>query len=273
MSRALILILPVLALLSCAALAAGDTSGTNATTARSKPRASEHSWGLQLTPAPDDLALAQISFPHVARPPSRRNLQAAVSGPFGDDYVALAAVAHSATPGVARALVLIVNRPSPLLDPFSVHLRLTAHGALGNSTTSVRENPFTSSSPASRPALCDLAHGQALGATQLSRLDSRGAPLSGFDAANAVAQAYDVVCSLPYASAFKAAVESSGGGSPSPEPTPQPEPPTPQPPLPGPPHCTPCDPRPGYACPLNASPNICVASMRRPTRSVNALAH
>ncbi|MGH2834230.1 MAG: hypothetical protein ACRDK2_15780 [Solirubrobacteraceae bacterium] len=248
-------------MLLCAAPAAEDTSGANAISAHSKLRLSGRSWRVHLTPAPDDLALAQISFPHASRRLSRRMLHAAVSGPFGDDYMALEAVAPSATPGMARALVLIVNRPSPLLDPVSVRLRLTALGALGEAMTSVLENPLARSSPASRPALCDLAHGHALSAAQLSTLGSRGTPLSGFDAANAVAQAYDDGCSLPYESAFKVAVQSSGGGG-SP-PAPEPQPPSPQPPPPGPPHCIPCDPQPGYACPLEASPSICVASVRR----------
>jgi hypothetical protein len=214
------------------------------------------------------LALAQISFPHSIRRLSGRTLHAAAGGPFGDDYMAVAVLASSATPGVARALVLVVNRPSPLLDPVSVHLRLTAQGTLGKAMTSVLENPFAPSSRSPRPALCDLAHGHALSAAQLSTLGSRGTPLSGFDAADAVAQAYDVACSLPYASAFEQAVQSGGSGSP-----PAPGPPSPQPPVPGPPHCIPCDPRPGYACPMNVSPNICVASAPRSTRSVSVMGH
>lgn len=266
-----ILILLVAALLTCAMLAAEGTSGTNASAAHSQRRPSERRWRVNLTAAPDDFTLAQISFPHASPRLSERTLRVRVSGPFGDDYMALATVAPSATQDVVRALVLIVDRPSPLLDPVYVHLRLTARAALGKAMTSVVENPFERSSSSRRPALCDLAHGHALSATQLSELGSRGTPLPGFDAAAGVAQAYDAACSLPYASPFKQAVQSSGSGGSTP--APGGEPPSPQPPAPGPPHCIPCDLRPGYACPLNVSPNICVASTTRSMRSVSAVAH
>jgi hypothetical protein len=260
-----------LAVLASTTLAAESVPGVGARVARRAPGSSERSWKVILTPAPEDLALAQISFRHARQRLSERSLRASVSGPFGDDYMVLVAVTPSATPGVARALVLLVNRPSPLLDPASVRVRLTAREALGEEITSKLANPLTRSGSALAPALCDLARGQALSGSQLRTLGSRGTPLTGFDAASAVAQAYDAVCSLPYASAFRQAVQASvSGGS---APAPQPEPPSPGPPVPGPPHCIPCDPRPGYACPLGVSPSICVASAGRPARLANAGAH
>ncbi|HLM84707.1 MAG TPA: hypothetical protein VK272_00810 [Solirubrobacteraceae bacterium] len=204
-----------------------------------------------LSPAPNDLALAQISFRDSGpQRLSARSLQVAVSGPFGDDYLAAAAAPRSSTPGVLRALVLLVNRPSPLLDPVSVRLRLTAQRSLGAPAVRTLVDPFARPSSGKPPALCDLrTHGHALSGSQLGLVYSRGTPLSGFDAASAVAQAYDAACGLPYASAFKQAVEqsSSGTGTPTP-PAPQPQPPAPEPPvgkLPG----EGCKPAPGYACP------------------------
>ena len=157
-----------------------------------------------------------------------------MSGPFGDDYLA-AAVPRLQTPGAPWALVLLVNRPSALLDPVSVHVRLTARRTLGTPVVWKLTDPLTHPDTGLTPALCNLAlHGGALGESDLRPLHSRGAALAGFDAASAVAQAYDVVCGLPYASSFEQAVRQSSG-------------------------CTPCDPPPGSACPLVAQPGICAA--------------
>lgn len=193
------------------------------------------SWRVTLAPAPDDLALAQVSFAHASGGArlSARSLRVAVTGPFGDDYMAMAASRVPAT-GVQRALVLLVNRPSPLLDPVSVHLTLSALWSLGEPVIRTLADAFARRS-AVRPELCDLPlHGLALGGSQLDALGSRGAPLAGFSAAGAVAQAYDVTCGLPYSSAFARAVE----------PSPAPAPPVGKVPGEG------CEPTPGRACPL-----------------------
>jgi len=201
-----------------------------------------------LSPAPDDLALAQVSFHRSGRgSPSAGSLHVAVSGPFGSDYLA-AAVPRFTTPGATRALVLVVNRPSALLDPASVRLRIESPRSLGMPTVRKLENPFAPADfgpLAPRPALCDLPlHGFALHGAELRALVSRGAALAGFAAASAVAEAYDVACRLPYAPSFAQAVEQASSGSPGP----QPVPPAPEPPvgkLPG----EGCKPAPGYACP------------------------
>jgi hypothetical protein len=202
----------------------------------SKPAASaasgENRWGLTLTPAPNDLALAEVSFHRAARGQavSVSSLQVSVSGPFGDDYLA-AAVPRIETDRVPRALVLLVNRPSALLDPVSVHVQLTARRALGAPLVRRLTDPFTRPAGGGTPALCDLAlHGSALSASELRPLHLRGQALAGFDAASAVAQAYDVVCGLPHASSFEQAVR-------------PPSPPVGK--LPG----EGCKPAPGYACP------------------------
>jgi hypothetical protein len=215
-------------------------------------------WRLTLSPAPDDLALAEIRFRGSGRERlTDRSLQVAVSGSFGADYLAVA-VPRFRTPGGSRALVLLVNRPSPLMDPVSIQLRLSAQRSLGAPATWRLTDPFATHRGATHRgaaafALCGLPlHGAALSALGLSALRSRGAPLSRYSPAGAIAQAYDVVCGLPYASSFKQAVEQLAS---APELPPAPEPPSPSPPAPSP---SPpvgkvpgegCEPRPGYACP------------------------
>jgi hypothetical protein len=222
----------------------------------SGPRAAHasatRSWITTLSPAPDDLALAQITFPAAARRRlSSQTLHVAVSGPFGDDYLAAGAVSPSFTPGLARVLVVLVNRPSPLDDPVHVRLRISAGRSLGAPAVRTLADPLARSASAPRPALCDLRlHGRALVGSQLRSLGSRGSALAGFDAAGAVAQAYDVACGLPFANAFEQAIAPSPGGesttptSPAPTPGPEPRPPVGR--LPG----EGCEPRVGYACPL-----------------------
>ncbi len=204
---------------------------------------------LTLSPAPGDLTLAEVSFNRSAKGQevSASSLRVAVSGPFGDDYLA-AATPRFATPAGPLALVLLVNRPSPLLDPVSVRLQLAVRGSLGEPVVHRLADPLTRPNAGRTPALCNLLlHGSALSASKLRLLRSRGAALAEFGAASAVAQAYDVVCGLPYASSFAQAV---AGSAPAP---------TPGSPAPEQPGCTPCDPPPGYACPLMARPSICVA--------------
>jgi hypothetical protein len=230
-----------LALLAGCAAGAGGAKTVSAGASRDPRQASTRTWTITLSPAPDDLALAQIAF-RGAAPAARvtsASLRIAVRGPFGDDYLASAAVR---LPGDRRALVLLVNRPSPLEDPVDVVLRVTALRALGTPVVSRLGNPFVRAASAPRPGLCDLPlHGVALSASQLSALRSRGAALAGFVGTSAVAQAYDAVCSLAFASSFEQAVTHSAAGSSPPVLSPAP----PVGKLPG----EGCVPSPGYACP------------------------
>ena len=126
-------------------------------------------WQLTLAPAPDDLALAQVSFAHAnGVGVSARSLRVAVTGPFGDDYM-VAGASHSST-GVRRALVLLVNRPSPLLDPSSVTLSLSALRALGEPAVRKLADAFAQKAAAPTPALCDLPlHGAPLSGSRAER--------------------------------------------------------------------------------------------------------
>jgi len=248
----LVTVCGLLALLAVAALGAQLVLSSGAAAG-----GATHTWPLTLAPVPDDLALAQVSFqPARQERLSARSLRVTVSGPFGDDYMVAGAV-RGASRGRLRALVLLVNRPSALLDPASVHLKLVARRSLGVATVRTLDNPLASSGSVSvsvtaKAALCELPlHGSALAADRLSVLDSRGATLPGFAAADALAQAYDLACGLPYASAFKLAIvrPSSPPQLPTPTtPAPTPTATSPQPPvgkLPG----EGCKPAPGYACP------------------------
>ncbi len=183
----------------------------------------------------------------------------AVSGPFGDDYLASAAPLRG-----ARALVLVVDRPSPLEDPAVVRLIARAQRALGAPRSTIVTNPFTHPRAASR-ALCEMPHaGASLSAAGLRPLGSRGTALSGFSATGAVAEAFDVACGLPYESAFKEVVTHSPA---------TPVAPPPLPPAPRPPGCTPCPPQPGIACPLALTPDICEARLATAARPYAADAH
>jgi hypothetical protein len=224
----------------CAAGATGAKTATVASSSAPRPAATR-TWTIALSPAPDDLALVQIVF-RGAAPGARvtsNSLRIAVPGPFGDDYLVSVA---ARLPGGPRALVLLVNRPSPLLDPADVVLRVTALRTLGAPVVSMLGNPFARAASAPRPSLCDLPlHGGALSASQLSLLRSRGWPLAAYAGASAVAQAYDAACSLPFASSFEQDVTHSASDSSPPAPTPTP----PVGKLPG----EGCVPKPGYACP------------------------
>lgn len=208
----------------------GDAAGSRATAAGQATRR----WQLTLAPAPDDLALAQVSFTrgNGARL-APQSLRVAVEGPFGDDY--MVAAASSLPAGAERAFVLLVNRPSALLDPVSVDLSLIARRSLGEPAVRTLADPFARTEASGKPALCELSlHGAPLRATELTVVGSRGAPLAGFSAASALAQAYDVACGLAYSSAFARAVA----------PQPSPAPPVGKVPGEG------CAPTPGRACPL-----------------------
>ncbi len=229
------------------ALASGQSAGSR--TARGREAgAATRTWRLSMSAAPGDLALAEISFADAGGTRLGRGaLQVGVSGAIGDDYLATA-VLHPATKRGPSALVLLVNRPSPLLDPAAVDLRISARRSLGAPTVRRLTDPFARPPGAPAPGLCDPHRHGALSASSLSVLTTRGPGLTGFAAANAVAQAYDATCGLPYASSFEQAVERSGApGSQAPQPA-EPVAPSPPPPvgkIPG----EGCRPAAGRACP------------------------
>jgi hypothetical protein len=225
-------------------LASGQSAGSETPRARDAA-AAMRTWQLSMSAVPADLALAEISFANADRTRlERRSLHVAVSGAFGDDYLA-SAVLHPATKRGPTALVLLVNRPSPLLDPAAVTLRISAQRSLGAPTVRRAANPFERPAGAPVPSLCDPQRHGALGASSLSVLGTRGTALTGFAAASSVAQAYNAVCALSSSSSFKQAVERSGAsGSPTPTPAePQPTPPLGKIPGEG------CHPAAGRACP------------------------
>jgi hypothetical protein len=235
-----------LVLVAVVAVAVALSTSAGAHADRAGAASTRRTWPVTLSAAPDDLALADVGFPRAAHGQriSGRSLQVAVGEPFGEDYLAAAALRLPAE-RVPRMLVLLVNRPSPLADPVFVHVRLLALGALGAVSALGLADPLTRPSGAREPALCDLPlHGSSLSASELLVLHTRGRELAGFDAAEAVAQAYDVTCGLAHASAFEQAVEQSGSSSTPPVPSPAP----PVGRLPG----EGCQPRPGYACPGTA---------------------
>jgi hypothetical protein len=236
-------IIGLLALVGVAALGAKLVRGSGELSTRAGTR----TWPVTLSPAPSDLALAQVSF-HGRVPTGAVHswLRVSVGGAFGGDYMA-ASVPRLVSERSARVLIVLVNRPTPLLDPVSVHLHVQARGSLGVPRIETLENVFSRSATASRPALCDLPlHGIALAAGKLSVVGTLGQAPTGFAGASTVAQAYDLACGLPHASTFEQAVRAPAEAQP-----PQPVPPAPEPPkppvgkLPG----EGCVPTPGYACP------------------------
>jgi hypothetical protein len=211
------------------------------------------SWPVGMSAAPDDLTLAEANFHEPTRGQriTGSSLQVSVRAPFGDDYLA-AAAPRLPTSGALRVFILLINRPSPLEDPASVSMRLTAPRALGAPLVLRSVDPLSRPAGARKPVLCDLSpHGSALSAPELLTLRSRGQALAGFSGASAVAQAYDLACGLPHSSSFAQAVEGQPASvSPTP-PESSPPAPSPTPPvgkLPG----EGCVPTPGYACPAAA---------------------
>jgi hypothetical protein len=233
-----------------AGLVAAIEASAGAAAKRSAAASIGRSWSVAMSAAANDLTLAEANFhqPKRGQRISGSSLQVRVGDPFGDDYLAAAAL-RLPTPGALRMLILLVNRPSPLEDPVSVSVRLTAPRALGAPLVLKSADPLSRAADARTPALCNLPlRGGVLGASEVRLLRSRGQALAGFDAASALAQAYGLVCGLPYASSFEQAL----GGSPV---SPSPAPPESTPPVPSP---TPpvgklpgegCVPTPGYACP------------------------
>jgi hypothetical protein len=241
------------------------------TVTRGRTVGKARTWRLRLAPAPDDLALAQIRFPHASRRAVDRDLlRIEMEAPFGSDYLAVAAPRVGVPAAGAQAFVLLVNRPSALEDPVSVRLLLRTPRRLGEHEVRRVENPFAGVPAPAPPDLCDLAtRGPALRAGELTPLRSAGPALDGFGTSAAVAQAYDVACGLPYVSAFKQVVTGASAQPQPAPPPPTPAPPQPQPPpqsTPEPPHCASCEPQPGYACPLRARASVCVAEERRLAR-------
>jgi hypothetical protein len=231
----------------CAALALDavllTATGADVGVSRGDIASVRQSWPLSISAAPGDLALTELSFPAArGQQISGRTLQVALAAPFGDDYLVAGAL-RLARAGIPRLLVLLVNRPSALLDPVSVHVRLAASSTLGTPLVRRLADPITRSA-AHSPVLCDLdLHGSALSASEVLPLHAQGQALAGFDAAAALAQAYDLGCALPYASSFVQAVEQAP--APSSPTAPAPSPPVGR--LPG----EGCAPTPGYACPAS----------------------
>jgi hypothetical protein len=235
--------------------------GSAASFASAKDTPPSRMVSVALSPAPNALAVAELDF---GRRPSlkldRATLRASVHGMFGDDYLALATPRHRPG-GHLLALVLLVNRPSPLADPVTVHLDVRASRALGQPLVAKLKRSLASATIVRQGSgavhACAIAHPGAASVegSALVALGSHGEALAGFNAAGAVAAGYDSLCGLPYPPGFKEDIEPSqsceGEGC-----TP------PQPVEPKPPGCTPCNPRPGFACPLAARPDICVGSRR-----------
>src|ERR1035441_9004483 len=205
----------LVALAACASLLLGaaSTSGARATTSSST--ANWRTLTLSVSPAPSDVALVEVGFRGTVgrQRISKADLTLAVGSPLGDDYLAVVGVG-SAPSRSPRALVLVVNRPSALLDPASVLVRLRSTRALGSAVARRLLDPFTRPRPGQTPALCSIPlHGaKGLPASMLVPVRSRGAALTGFSMASAVAQAYDVACGLPYQPAFAHAIGQAGAG-------------------------------------------------------------
>ena len=219
-----------------------------------------------LDPSPGDLELLEVEFPRQRRQSiSAASLGFSVRGPFGDDYLAVS-TQRRRPHGDLLALALVVNRPSALEDPASVRLVLRSSRVLGAPHALRLQNPFTSAaSPkvlgkVSADLPCQVPRaGASMQASDLRVVGpGRGVALTGFGASAAVADAFDALCGLAYPTAFKTAVHGQAPAGPEP---------TPVPPTPEPPRCPPCNPKPGFACPLETRPAICPAAApaaRRP---------
>lgn len=103
---------------------------------------------LSADPTPNDLELLEIGFPRTAvrRRLSQRDLVLLVTSSFGEDYLAMATVG-TAPSHAPRALVLVVNRPSALLDPVHVALRLYSSRVLGQPRVFTLTDPFGAPHP------------------------------------------------------------------------------------------------------------------------------
>jgi hypothetical protein len=213
-----------------------------------------------VSPAGGDFALTQLSFPRAhGRGLTPRSLRLQPRTWDADDAIAMATPAHPR--GRARvALLLIANRVTNLAEPLSVRLRALAAADLGPLRVRSLQNPIERRQPP--PAwLCGLAsHGRA---PRLRPLGAHGRPIPGLGAAGAVSQAFEIACGLPAGTQLKAAL-----APPVPVPAPKPSPPAPEHP-----ECAPCDPRPGFACPLAAKPAYCIARRERTAPATAGGAH
>ena len=131
---------------------------------------------LSMSAGPGDLALAEISF---AGAGARQRLDGArcrwrSAGPFGDDYLATA-VLRPATKRGPAALVLLVNRPSPLLDPATVALRISARALARRAHGAQARRPVRTAPRRARAGTLRSAPRAALSASSLSVL-GRAAP-------------------------------------------------------------------------------------------------
>jgi hypothetical protein len=269
------------------ALAAALTPAI-AASGKSDSAAHTRSWSVTLSPSPNDLALAELRIAARRRPLiAARNVLLAGQGHFNDDYIAVARL-RGASRGGRVLFVLAVDRSTVGTSPGTTQLTLQVPRTLGAAAVALLSDPFTSASGVSvsgaPAARCGLTRpGAALDARSLMAIDARGTPLPGFSTTEAVAAAYDAVCGLPYAASFKSAVDPAGSpctpGALCCPPTamcaPQPSPPpAPVPVEPVPPRCGPCEPRPGFACPLYPTPSICYApAAPRPAEAAGAGAH
>lgn len=219
----------------------------------SAPRHARH-WRVRVTPpAQFDLTEAQATF--TVGPRRHLRLSAAIAGPVGFDYVASAVLRHPSR-GTARVLVVVTNhraRGSLAPDVASVGLDLR----LSRPVPAPRLGELVDALSAPTPgpsALCDAQPEGALAPGELRVLASAGSPPAGYDAAQTVAQGFDVACGRPSDPAFRAAVDPAPSGGPGPPPYRCP------PPCGGPPRAQttayPCPEaaRPAYACPAPASP-------------------
>jgi hypothetical protein len=225
-----------------------------------------------LSPSPGDVSLLRVRFPHAGPGELLPGaLRVTVRGAFGEDYLALATPRRRRRGGL-EAYLLVANRPSALMDPATVHLRLSARGSLGAPLVSHLNDLLGHAHVQPPSGFCSLTPGgTALAAPSLRVLAARGATVRGFGAGAAVAVAYDAACGLPHSEAFKQALAgetASEGGCAT-----TPCEPAPAPPVPAPPHCAPCNPAPGYACPLSASTAVCVASRDETAPAAAPAAH
>ncbi len=229
-------------LAACAVLVVAIPGAGAQASVRAAGSSPQRTWQMTLSPAVGDIELAVIGFPHAARGArvQHGSFSVLAGAPFGDDYMVAGGV-RTADGKVPRALVLLINRPTALEDPSHVSVRASAAASLGKPAVLEALDPFTRR-PAKSAALCAVTAGsQDLPATELTALGTRGTALSGFSPGAALAEGYDAVCGLPYASAFKQDVApSSSGTSAGVAPLPEGNAPS----------CPPCEPVSTAACPL-----------------------
>ncbi|HUE25431.1 MAG TPA: hypothetical protein VMP89_01540 [Solirubrobacteraceae bacterium] len=249
------------------ALAVGARSGAPADAATGAVR----TVSVTVSPGGGDLSLIAIRFPQArGMVPGARTVRVRRE-PAGYEAVA---VPRGRAAHAQPVLVLVTNRFTRAEMPVKVRVTVRSAASLGRPVIRVRSHAL--GVPAARPAgVCSLTRGSvAVGAAALLPLSASGEPLEGFSTAGAVADAYNAVCGLPYSLAFRRAVSGTGAecaagssceAAPEPAPAPSPGPEQPK--------CPPCNPKPGYACPLAASPAYCVAAKSEAAPSAEPAAH